>query len=1231
MKTLRAIGLMLFCGLNMLTAQNPLTSNENINSYIENPSNNSENQVKPHSFFRFKNESLDKQTLNGNWKFKWLKKPQDVPKEFYKKDLADSYWEDIQVPSVWQMQGYGHALYRNPTTDFSPFDPPRVPDNFNPTGIYKREFKLPKNWIDERVIIHFSGVKSAYWLWVNDNYVGFDKGSMTSAEFDISKYLKSGTNTVAVMAVRWSDGTYLELQDMWRFSGIYRDVFLYKTKETFIEDYQITTNLKNDYSDGVLKLETILKNNTNANFQGSISARLFDGEKEVWSEMMAVSKLGNKQSKSIKTSATIKEAKKWSAEFPNLYRLDLDVLDAQGTPLMQLRTKVGFKKYEIKKSQLLVNGVPIKIKGVNRHEHDMKTGRTTSRDLILKDFEIMKRLNVNAIRLSHYPNTPEFYELADVYGFYLCDEINAECHQAETYLAAQPIWEPAFMDRIERMVQQNKNHPSILLWSTGNECGYAPIHHKVADYVRDEIPNAIIFHQGNQPNGTACFVDVNGIRYPTPERLKQLGDTIAQPVIMGEYSHAMGNALGHFDEYWDVIYANNKLQGGFIWDWVNQGLEQNLVITPSGNQNIDNALVVGNPIQIQGKKGKALKLSGLDDYVEVYNDSLLNQNFSNLKIDFWVKPDTFNWNNTLIAKGDSFSIKQTHSDSLTFKVHLNKVYANAEEVLTVALPQNWEGNWHSVSARFDGSVGSLELKINELQAETISISKGQLARSRFPITIGKNYKLDDEATRGFVSNNAFDEVLLSHVSEDKEEKILLHLKLDELENIGKYLAYGARPSASGTMDGVLFTDRSLQPEAWQLKRSHQPISFTLENAAKGKVVVENRHHFINLSAFDLKWEILVKGKIVNSGLKSLECKPLEKTIVTINEIPGESINETILRLTLISKAANWYSEKGYKIGFQEFQLSGNTSSQISEDEYKIIVNETEAIYQITSGITSYTISKQTGTLSQIIVDGVNLVSQGFQLETWRTPILNEQTFWYSDEAAIWYQMGLDKLVHEVKEIKINEDEGAFEVKVHLNSFSHTNTQIYFDHWLTYRFQNNQTVKINHKIIPHTEIPVFNDYDVPLAYLPKLGLEMRLSPKLKSVDWYGLGPFETYPDRKTGAQTGIYNEKINEIEHPYLVPQGFGNHTYVRWLAVKTETGLGFKISANEQLLNFSVDPYYNLDTALHNFQLKKTETPKLRVDISVSGVGGTPITTRSYYRTLPRIYEYDFSLEPLKM
>ncbi len=1219
------------CGFTFTSAQNPVFTKDVINGYIENPSNYAENQIEPHSYFKFQDDTSNTLSLNGTWSFKWVPKPEEVPNEFYKKSLKDSYWETIEVPSVWQMQGYGHALYRNPTTDFSPFDPPRVPDNFNPTGTYKREFNLPKNWDKERVIVHFSGVKSAYWLWVNNTYVGFDKGSMTSAEFDISKYLKSGKNTIAVMVVRWSDGTYLELQDMWRFSGIYRNVFLYKTKKTFIEDYQITTNLIDNYTNGILNLKTSIQNNLEADFKGTVLAKLLDGKEEIWSETIATENLKNQESNSYNSKATIKNVKRWSAEQPNLYTLNLTLLDERGNPLMQLTSNVGFKTYEVKDSKLLVNGVAVKIKGVNRHEHDMKTGRTTTRELILKDFEMMKKLNVNAIRLSHYPNTPEFYALADEYGFYLCDEINAECHQAETYLAAQPIWEPAFMDRIERMVQQNKNHPSILLWSTGNECGYAPIHHKVADYVRQEIPDAIIFHQGNQPNGTAPFVDVNGIRYPTPERLRQLGDTISQPVVMGEYSHAMGNALGHFDEYWDVIYANEKLQGGFIWDWVNQGLEQDLVFTPSENSAIDKALLVGNPSQIEGKKGKALQFSGLDDYVELYNDSFLNQKFSNLKIDFWVKPDAFHWNNTLVSKGDSYSIKQTYPDSLSFKVHLSGIYADKEKMLTVALPEDWEGNWHSVSAEFDGVHGHLKLTIDNDASKTSSVEKGVLARSRYPITIGKNYKLDDETTRGFISNNAFDELKITHVSRENKTQILVNLPLDKLNKDGKYLAYGARPSASGTMDGVLFTDRNPQPEAWQLKKSQQPVAFRLENAKTRKVTLQNRHHFTDLNQFDVRWEILSDGRVTKSGTKMLQCAPQTETTFTIPEIPTGFNSETILRLSLLSKTKNWYSDKGYEIAFQEFNLGGAYVSAGMTDEGQISVDESDDNYNITIGSVLYTISKTSGTLSKMEVDGTDLIKSGFKLETWRTPILNEQTFWYSDEAATWYQMGFDKLVHQVQDMKLNEDDKEVKIDVHLNSFSHTNTQIYFDHWLSYTFQENAVIKVHHKIRPHTEIPVFNDYDVPLAYLPKIGLEMRLTPEIKSVDWYGPGPFETYPDRKTGAQTGLYAKAIVSIEHPYLVPEGFGNHTDVRWLELKTAVGTGFKIFASNQLLNFSVDPYTNLDAALHNFQLIKTDTPKLRVDIAVSGVGGTPITTRSYYRTLPQIYEYDFSIEPLKI
>ena len=549
-------------------------NNQPFSAYIENPALVEENQEPPHvpltAFDTIQSalshrwgESPYYQDLNGAWKFHLADNPIEAPKDFYMQNYDIEDWADIKVPGTWQMQGWGHNVYRNIPMPFGPYDPPRVPDYINPTGSYVRTFQVPDNWNGRRVYLHFDGVKSAYRVWVNGEYVGFDKGSMTAGEFDITDFLKAGDNKLAVQVVRWSDGSYLEDQDMWRFSGIYRRVYLFSQPEIYIRDFFVTTDLDENYQNATLDVQAFIRNKSNTDFnKWSVRASVYDDSKtELVSFSQAIQELNSGEEATILLSRLVENPLKWSAEKPNMYSLILELLNADGEVTEILEERFGFREIEIKDAQLLVNGVHVKMKGTNRHEHDPLTGRTQSVDRIMQDFKLMKQLNINSIRTSHYPNDPVFYDLADEFGFYICDEVNAECHYGENYLAEQPGWELTFMDRTERFVQRDKNHPSVIMWSMGNECGLAPIHWAMADYCREVDPTRPIYHQPNHPNGDAPFADICGTRYPSPAFLDMQADTSQRPIIMGEYSHNMGNAVGHFDEYWDVIYKNKTTQG----------------------------------------------------------------------------------------------------------------------------------------------------------------------------------------------------------------------------------------------------------------------------------------------------------------------------------------------------------------------------------------------------------------------------------------------------------------------------------------------------------------------------------------------------------------------------------------------------------------------------------------------------------------------------------------------
>lgn len=1215
--------------------------------YIENPSMVEENQEAPHvTMVPFKNleqaltsnweDSPFYLPLNGTWKFHWTKSPIESPGSFQMNEYDASDWDDIQVPGTWQMQGYGYNIYRNVPMEFAPYDPPHVPIDFNPTGYYIREFEVPESWGDRITLLHFDGVKAAFWVWVNGQYVGFDKGSMTPAEFDISDYLVQGKNKIAVRVVRWSDGSYLEDQDMWRFAGIYRRVYLYSAPKIHVRDFFVKTDLDASYRDADLTVECFLINETGIT-QGkmSVTARLFDQtNKEISVFNANIKSLPAGMQSKLTLAQEIKNPLKWSAEKPNLYSLILTLENSKGEVLETIEEKVGFRELEIKNAQVHVNGVPIKIKGVNRHEHDPIHGRTMSKELIEKDFRLMKELNVNSIRTCHYPDDPLFYELADKWGFYICNEVNAECHYGQNYLAWQPGWEKAFMDRTERYLQRDKNHPCVIMWSMGNECGLAPVHYKMAEYVRKADPTRFLYHQTNYPNGDAPFADICGTRYPSPSMLDAIGDTTQRPVILGEYAHAAANSMGHFDEYWERFYRYPSLQGGYIWDWVNQGLLVDLLTSTDKSGYDHQVVLMGRPEHVDGKVGKAILFNGLDDFVEITPHPVLNVTEDALTLQTWIYPRGFNGSNAMITKGDhSFALEQNHKDSIHFTLYTDRKYQ-----VSTYLPRDWNHNWHHVAGVYNGRKMMIYLDGKEIATGE---AKGNIRRTFYPVTIGKNHERDHENRPGPISNAVFDEVMIHSEALDPgllgwyQEKpvdtrnILLWLPFEEYANNGKFLCYGATPQASATMDGIIFSGREYQPESWQAKKSHAPIKITSINLNKGLVKIENRHHFTNLDEFNLKWKVLEDGHIIRNDEINPSIPPLKSDLVTIPFLKPELIEgaEYYLRFELYTKEDLLWAEKGYEIAFEEFRLPYTSDKSALDPEGILDIIKQESDIIINGDGFQYTFNKQNGNLSQITYYGNDFLSAGPRLNVSRPSIVNEISIWTRAEYMDWYEWGLDSLIHEVKSVymeKISDNEFVINTEIH--SFSFKERTLQFISNVIYTFLGSGDLIMDHHVICHLEFPA-RRASQDIQWIQKLGLQMKLAEGIEGLIWYGRGPFETYPDRKTGAKTGIYKVSVQEIEMPYILPQEFGNHTDVRWAVVTHESGNGLAF-IGEDLMNVSINPYENLESAWYPFQLKRTNKVTLNIDHRVSGVGGTPITVRHAYRTYPDKYQYRIRIKP---
>lgn len=511
-------------------------------------------------------------SLDGNWKFRWLSKPSDIPSDFYKDSYATKEWVDMPVPGNWEFNGFGIPIYTNIVYPF-PVNPPYVDSENNPVGLYKHTFDLPANWKSRKVFIHFDGGTTAMYLWINGQKVGYTENAKSPAEFDITPYIKEGKNTLASQVYKYGDGSYLEDQDMWRLGGINRSVYLYSTDQIRIADFFIKPDLDANYKNGILIANVELKNYASESKELNLETSLVDGNgKTILTKKQKINISAN-ETKEFAFDSKVSNPLKWTAETPNLYTYLITLKNDKNEIIEATSHRIGFRKIEIKDAQLLVNGKKVYFKGVNLHEFNYKKGQVVDRDVMIRNIQLMKELNINAVRTSHYPQAPQWYKLCDEYGLYLVDEANLESHglgYGESNVSNFPEWRAAHMDRIEAVVERDKNHASVIFWSLGNEASNGKAFFDMYDWAKQRDTSRPT--QYEQAGEKGRNTDIICPMYPSWENMKRVAATdIGKPYIMCEYAHAMGNSMGNFQEYWDLMRSSKNMQGGFIWEWYNHG------------------------------------------------------------------------------------------------------------------------------------------------------------------------------------------------------------------------------------------------------------------------------------------------------------------------------------------------------------------------------------------------------------------------------------------------------------------------------------------------------------------------------------------------------------------------------------------------------------------------------------------------------------------------------------
>ncbi|MFC5828096.1 glycoside hydrolase family 2 TIM barrel-domain containing protein [Nonomuraea insulae] len=1143
-------------------------------------------------------------TLNGDWRLTIAQRPEEVPAGFHEAGYDVSRWPVAKVPHTWQSDFTDHPMFRNIAEEVWPDDPPKVPRDVNPTGAYVRQIDVPRTWSDRRVFLRFEGVTSGYFVWVNGEYVGYDQGGYTPAEFEVTGALRPGANRVAVQVHRWGAGSYMEDYDQWRYSGIFRDVWMYSTPQTLLRDAYITTDLDAQHRDAALTARVQVAGTATGY---SVRGTLADPRgRPVATVTQPVDAAGQ-----ATLTAQVSDPAKWSADSPTLYALALELLDPGGKPAHTTAQAVGFREVEVRDRQMLVNGERILIKGTNRAETDPDTGRHLTRAAQRRDVELMKSLHLNAVRTSHYPSDPYLYDLADRHGLWIADEVDIETHSRESCprncLADRPEWQAAFADRFRAMVARDKNHPSVIIWDTGNEAGLGAAHYAMAEWADANEPTRLLYHQSNSPNGDAPYADVWGPRYPTPGYVDSIGRTTTRPVVFGEYAHAMGNSLGNFDRFWELIRRYPSLQGGFIWDWAEANPRQPLVLTPDSSRNRIQAFLVGKPRAVQGHRGQAVELSSLDDFVNVFRDRRLDLTGQAVTLDAWVKPGPWAGSFPIVTKGRAYALQMRDEHTLEFGVT-----TGAWKAVSAPVPGDWYGSWHHVTGRYDGS--ALSLSVDGEQLATIAQS-GALTPGLYEVNIGRNAETQQDNTPTRLARGVIDDVRVYAAGDEP----VLALDLDRYERRGDFLSLGL--SLSGT-DGLVGSDRYLQPETREMAWAHAPIRFTSADPATGKVGVHNEQPFGALNV-KVRWSLEEVDRTLRSGTRDLRLAPGATVDLDLGAAPANPRDRQ--RLLNLEAVAD-----GRRYGWQQFAAGGGVVPGIAHPP-----SGTPSLRRDGDTITvSGTVSGQgwryrfeAGALTSMNAGGRELLRAGPGLDVYRSPTSNETYDWGTADRNVWHQTGLDRLRTQVTGVQADLDGDTAVVAVTSTAAAPgMESLLSFEQGMTYRIDGRGTITLRHRVVPR------GSRLTTLPYLPRVGVQVRVPESMDGLAYYGKGPYETYNDRSSGAFTGVWRGDVDEEYVRYSRPQAHGNHTGARWMTLNDGRS-GLLVGRSDGGIDVSATRYDELDRAEYDFQLplvRNDDWITLHAAIGETGMGETPNSVLEEFRVPPtRTQDYTLTLRPL--
>lgn len=1191
-----------------------------------------------------KEKSQYYQLLNGTWKFKFSDTIEGKPVNFEGTDFDDSTWDDIEVPSCWPVVRnedgsfkYENPMYTNstyPWTYTEDLEPGEAMIEGNTVGTYRKVFELDENWKDRQVFLNFEGVESAFYVWVNGHKVGYSEDTFTRAEFDITPYLQEGENTIAVQVYRWSDGSWLEDQDFIRLAGIFRDVYLTSKDAAEIRDFTVETDLDEEYKDANLKITTDLrkfKDVEGADYK--VKAQLFDAEgNEVAVDGLEAAVAFDGEETQVVLEGKVADPAKWSAEKPNLYQLVLCLYNGE-TEVEATSIKIGFREIELvddgtTNARVLVNGQPVSLRGANRHEMDPEVGRVPTEEMMRKDLELMKQNNLNAVRTSHYPNDPRFYELCDEYGIYVMDETNNESHGLfgnDVHIPGNgEEWKTNLLYRVENVVERDKNHPSVIIWSLGNEAGLGPNYGAAAEWIHENDATRMVHYECDNQ-----YADIHSEMYARPMTVELFGMNGTKPFVLCEYAHSMGNSTGNMVDYWEIIDKYPNLIGGFIWDWVDQSIytkTEPIVKYPEASLQDMRYEVSGNK-DVEGKEG-----TGLNGKVYFYeNDKLrLNGPFT---LEFAIKEDHNITSSRIMSLSEGvLSLKtNVNEEAASGKELVLSVSAGEGAELVADLPENWFDEWHKVSVVYDGAQlklfvdGALAAEapfvIPEGSFETGTMMVGGSALTSSRILLGS---LDEVH---LLSRALTDEEVEAGSADQKDAIVWLDFedRTETEREQEQYFAYGgdwmdSPNSGNFCQNGLVFPDRTIQPELLEVKKVYQGAELTWKG--DNVVSMKNENLFTNLNEYNFKWTLTEDGNVIQEGTADTNVEPQTTADITLPIAPVEAKagSEYHLYCEFSLKEDTVWAKAGHPVIQEQFELDYGQGEAAPEDLSAlpaVTTQEDETAVTVSAEGFTAVVDKATGALTSYNFNGNELLDA--PLEPNFTRAMNEndkEGGALADFSETWEAAREDRKVESVTVQQIAEGAVRVDVKGVLGNE--------VPYAIGYVMYGNGDISVENQIMPN------DNYDV----IPLVGTRMKVPAKYNNVTFFGKGPHENYSDRNTGAFKGIYETTVDDLFIPYETPNETGTRTDVTWVALTDDEGNGLMASTGEEM-EFSALRYTDdeIRQNKHVYHMQKDDSINLKLNLTQQGVGGDTTwgawPQEEYLVRANHSYEYEYRLHPV--